>query len=196
MKYDKSSIQNRRKRSELIKKVVGIFLIIILYNLFLIMISKINRYEIPSIFGYKAYTISTNSMSPTIKQGDIIIIKEIKDADLEIGDIITFYQNGETITHRISDTKIIDEQKNYITKGDNNNVEDKERVQIEEIQGKYVLKIPILGHVISFLQNQVVILIVILIFLILYFIKLQMEEKKQNRREKKINEDKKNNYIE
>ena len=192
MKYDIDSINKRKKFSKSVKKVIDILLVVMIYNFILVAISCMNKISPISIFGYKAYIITTNSMEPNIHSGDIVIEKKYSESDLNIGDVVTFEQNGENITHRISDIEEDNSEKKYITKGDNNNIEDSQKITYDEIQGKEVIQIPYLGKMIQILNNEIVFLIVILILLILYFCKIQMKEKIENRREKKkIEEEKK-----
>ena len=187
--------KNKRNNEKIIKIVIDVILVILLYNILLVGISCINRIEEISVFGCKAYVITTNSMSPKLKDGDILIIKKEKEENLKIGDIITFQKNGINITHRI--TKIEEEQgkKIYTTKGDNNTVEDSEKVKYEEIKGKELIKIPLLGKFIKSLQNQIVFLLIILLILILIYWKINLIEKKNIRREKKKIEDERRQKI-
>ena len=75
----------------------------------------------------------SNSMSPVIEKGNKIIIK--KQNEYEIGDIITYINNdGNLITHRI----IKKYEDGFITKGDNNNTEDKEKVRKNQVLGKII----------------------------------------------------------
>lgn len=126
-------------------------------------------------------------MEPSIKHGDVILVKTVKQEELKQGDVITFELLGENITHRI----VALQDDGYQTKGDNNNIEDKYIVKYYQIKGKVILTIPYLGKVIDILNNEIIFLIVVLIILILMFFKLGMEEKKQIRRKKKHEEDQK-----
>ena len=130
-------------------------------------------------------------MEPNIHSGDIVIVKKYAEDDFKVGDIITFEQEGENITHRILNIEEDDLGKKYITKGDNNNIEDLTKITYGEIQGKKVIRIPYIGKIVQILNNEIVFLIIILILLILYFLKIQMDEKKENRREKKKIEEEK-----
>ena len=194
MKYDIDSINKRKKNIEIIQKILGIILIIMIYNMILIFISSDNLNNGVGLFGYKACIITSSSMEPSIYYGDVVVIKECKEKELQTGDVITFKQNQEVITHRI--LKIEENQQNgektYITKGDNNNIEDTEKITYSKIEGKCVLTIPYLGKTILALDNKIIVLIIILIILILSFYKIQRYEKIENRREKKkIEESKK-----
>ncbi len=193
MKYDIDSIKRRKIINNRIKKIVFIFIIIMLYNITLLYISYIDKFETPSFYVYEAYMIDTTSMEPTLNKNDVIIIKKCKEENLKKGDIITYKINGEIITHRI--IEIVQEEitgtNQYITKGDNNNVEDEDYILFSEIEGKMIIKIPGLGNVVNILKNGIVIILVILIFLIIYLNRAEMKEKSEVRREKKRIEDKK-----
>lgn len=177
--------KSKRKRNTTLKLVIDIILVILIYNVLLVGISCMNKIEKISIFGYKAYIITTNSMEPHIKEGDVIITKNEKEEDLQVGDIITFEKKGQVITHRITNIEDNEGKKSYTTKGDNNTIEDLEKVSYDEIVGKGILTIPKLGKLINLLENQIVFLIIILMILILCFCKIRIEEKKEIRREKK-----------
>lgn len=192
MKYNIESIEKRRKTIKNIKRVVNIVLIILVYNIVLLFISSINRTQNINIFRYKSYIITTNSMEPSIKVGDVVVTKSIKEKDLKEGDVITFRDNQEVITHRIVKIDNVDNMNYYITKGDNNNVEDQKKVVYSEIEGKSILIIPGLGKFIGILENKIMVLAILLVVLIICFWKIKIEEKRDSRREKKkIEEEKK-----
>ena len=147
----------------------------------IISISAILNKTGKSIFGYNMYIITTDSMKPNINSGDIIIINKADKENLKVGDVITFSQPEGLITHRI--VKI--EEDEYITKGDNNNIEDEKKVKYEQIKGRKVMKIPFLGKVVILLQDEVYIIVIIIIVLLIYLNVQTREEKDRIRREKK-----------
>ena len=59
------------------------------------------------LFGYKAFTVRTDSMSATdFDSGDVVFTKNVDPATLAEGDIIAYVSQqpdnfGETITHKI-----------------------------------------------------------------------------------------------
>ena len=124
-------------------------------------------------------------MSPSINTGDVIIVKKVQEEKLQAGDVITFKQQDKVITHRITHIDEQDGKKQYTTKGDNNNLEDNEKIEYSEIEGENVLTIPKLGYFIYALENQIVFLFIILILLITLFFKIRKDEKLENRREKR-----------
>ena len=191
MKYDIDSINRRKKRMQVLKKILSVFIIIFIYNIILIFISLENVNTGIGIFGYRAYIISSNSMEPTISLGDVVITKSYKKEKIYTGDVITFKQDGEVITHRILKIEDTNEGTVYTTKGDNNNIEDTEQITYSQIQGKSILTIPYLGKIILMLNNKIIVLIIILVFLILCFANIQKQEKIDIRREKKKIEEEK-----
>ena len=188
MKYDLESINKRKENVKIAKKVIEIIAIILIYNVILIAISSANKMNIINIFGYKSYIIKTNSMEPTIGINDVVIAKKVEKKEIKKGDVITFLQDGEVVTHRITQ---IDEEGNYTTKGDNNNIEDTFKITYDNIEGKHILTIPYLGAIVLALDNKIVFLIITLIVLIFMFVTILNEEKRENRREKKKIEDRK-----
>lgn len=188
MKYDIDSINRRKENVKIVKKIIEIIAIILIYNIILIFISSANQMSIVNIFGYKSYIIKTNSMEPTIKVNDVLITKKVEKEKIKVGDVITFIKNGEVITHRITQ---IDENGEYTTKGDNNNIEDTFKISYENIEGKNLLTIPYLGKIVEILDNKIVFLIITLIILIFMFMAIQNQEKKDKRKEKKRMEDEK-----
>ena len=193
MKYDIESIKKRKKVNHRVKKIVFIFIIIMLYNVTLLYVSYIDKFETPNFYLYKAYNITTTSMLPTIKVDDVIIIKKCKkETDIKKGDIITYKIDGDVITHRV--VEIIDHKDGsslqFVTKGDNNNMEDTEYIFFDDIEGKLLIKIPCLGKIISGLKSGIVIILITLIVLIVYLNRIEAKEKSETRRKKKQIEDK------
>lgn len=193
MKYDIDDIQKRKELHARIRKLVYIFLVIILYNIVLLYMSYIDKFDTPSFYIYKAYVITTNSMEPELKKDDVVVIKKANADNLKQGDIITFKQNGETITHRIVQIDDIEDGKLYITKGDNNNVQDEQGLRFDQIEGKLVIKIPQLGKMVASFKNGIIIVLVLLISAIIYLNRITAKERSNIRRAKKKLED--NKYI-
>ncbi len=82
---------------------------------------------------------NTSSMLPTLNHKTKAV--EIKPSTLNIGDIISYEEGGELIVHRIVDIGSDDLGVYYITKGDNNNAVDPNKIRKEQIQGKIVMLI-------------------------------------------------------
>lgn len=188
MKYDKESIKRRKNKVNTLSKILYVILIILIYNLVLVGISFISKQDFNGVFGYKAFNITTNSMEPNINKGDIIITKKVKNEDkLKKDDIITFWQDDEIITHRIIDITETNGEKRYITKGDNNNIPDLEKISFSQIEGVKVISIPYLGKIVEALENKIIFFIILLLILLIYLYRLNKTEKSEIRRQKRRN---------
>lgn len=195
MKYDKESIEKRKKTTRTFKRVMLVIVIILIYNVILLFFSSVNKLKNVSLFGYKSFIITTNSMEPSIKNGDAILTKKTKAEYLKEGDVITYNRDNKSITHRIIKVEKENNSYSFVTKGDNNNVEDKQKIKYDEIEGKKLITFPKFGYIIQAAENQLVILIITLVVLIFLLCRIQSEEKKYKRRVKKKNEAEEKNSL-
>ena len=105
---------------------------------------------------YKFYTVSSKSMSPVLRKGDLLVVKSIGDFPPHVEDIVTFKSPTERssyITHRIV-RENFEEELFFNTKGDNNSTEDPWRITPEMIVGKLSVSFPIVGYPILFLKSS------------------------------------------
>lgn len=161
---------------------------LLIYNVVLISQAIITQNKTPSFFGIKTYTIVSGSMQPELNIGDMVVVKETNDNELNVGDIIS-YRNGQSVvTHRIHKIYYKDGQKQYITKGDYNNVEDSIILTIDSIEGKVVNKLSGIGNITLFLQSKYSIIVITIIFFI-YFLS------RKNKKEDLINNDFENTKL-
>lgn len=192
MKYNKRLIERgnlfTKNILSFLKISIFVFVVIIIYNIFLTLISISNEKEITNVFGYSAYIITTESMKPTLNVGDLIITKKVNEKYLKKDDIITFSKNFEIITHRI----VIKNNEEYITKGDNNISEDLFVLKSDEILGRKVFKIPYLGNIIGGVKNIFHIFIIFITLITMYLHNRRKNKKMLIRRKKKRLEDEKN----
>lgn len=105
----------------------------------------------PRVTGSYTYTVLTNSMAPGYPPGTFIVVKPVPFGELRVGDVITYQlESGqpEVVTHRISGVSSTQQgARTYITKGDNNSVEDAAPVLEVQIRGKLFYTVPYLGSV-------------------------------------------------
>ena len=83
-------------------------------------------------------------------KGSLLYVKE-SAGGIQTGDVITFYRNGELVTHRV--VEINTDEKIYITKGDANQVNDVQPVAWSDVVGVPVFDIPVLGYPASFFEE-------------------------------------------
>lgn len=164
--------QNSKKLS--IPTILGIIFCLILVpilisNLVLIIKGYANPGEIPGYGKTKPLIVLTDSMEPTIKSGDLILIREVDFDDVEEGDIISYFesetQRTTTVTHRVIEI-IYDDNGNkleFVTQGDANNIKDGDHVTRGKLIGVYKTRIPVLGSVAIFLKSTPGLIVAILV---------------------------------
>ncbi|MBQ3406472.1 MAG: signal peptidase I [Lachnospiraceae bacterium] len=100
----------------------------------------------PRILGFKTYLVASGSMVPAIPVGSMIYARDVDPAALETDDIIVFFKTSDRdvpITHRVVVNNT--DSRTIITKGDANANADREPVRYDNIEGKVIWHIPMLG---------------------------------------------------
>ncbi len=156
-----------------VKKVFSIIfwivlVIVALYSIIIVVQKIFAKDKTPSFFGYKNFIVLTGSMSPELKIGDLVFVKDTDD--IKRNDIISFRVNNSVVTHRVIEVLEEDGVLKYMTKGDANSGVDTEILTTEDIEGKYVFKIPLVGNLVMFLKTPAGIFSLLLIFGIILFV--------------------------
>ena len=161
---------------------------ILVINCTLIAKSFLNKDEVPSIGGTFPLIVLTDSMYPEIESGDLIICHQEEAEDIQVNDIIAFFDpqgNGSSIvTHRVLEVTQENGELAFKTKGDANNTEDKSLVPANNLVGVYQTRIPGLGNVAIFMQSSTGLIVCVVLPIILLvgydIIRRRMYEKKKN----------------
>lgn len=155
-----------------IEKILGNILFYGLLAIFittsLVMLKVKSSGNQPSILGNKFFIVLTGSMSPTIKVGDLVIVKDIQPEDIKSNDVITFgsaYSDNIT-THRVKEVLNEDGKIKYITQGDANNVEDPMPVESEVVLGMVNKVIPKVGTIILWVQKNIMAILIVIVAII------------------------------
>jgi signal peptidase I, archaeal type len=177
-----------------VNRIVNFFLIMILtistiivfFSLVILISAYRNPEHVPDFFGYKPLIVLSGSMEKEIYTGDLVVAKVVNIEELNKGDIVAFknYEEDGTFfvtTHRIVDVITENAEKEFITKGDNNNVNDEKPVKLENVEGKYLFRISGLGTVAMLLKTGLGLAIffisIIAIFLVIFIIKRWVYDK-------------------
>ena len=111
----------------------------------------------PLVLPYKALTVLSGSMEPTIHVGAVVIDTPVSASDVKVGDIITFQRpdrQNELVTHRVIQIETgPNGQKQWITKGDANNVADAWRIPATGSGYKYDFSVPYIGWALAWMQT-------------------------------------------
>ena len=99
------------------------------------MVQRAQGKQMPVVFGYSFAVVVSGSMEPEIQVSDVVIVQSQKD--YQKNDIITFCDTltGDYVTHRII---FVSQDGTFLTKGDNNDSDDKLAIPQEAVVGKVV----------------------------------------------------------
>lgn len=114
------------------------------------------------LFGVRVYSVVSGSMEPEYPVGSLIYVKQVTPSEVKVGDVITFVLSNNTpATHRVID--IDSDAQLFYTQGDANfriNEETGEKefikdapVHFNNLIGKPVFKIPLLGYAAYYIQH-------------------------------------------
>ncbi len=162
-------------------KILDVIKIMLLMLLVLFVIATAYQKVIPgnpSVFGYRTYSIITNSMYPKIKKGDVILVHEQKISSYKVGDIVTFKGmdgdlKGKIVTHQIVGISKENGKRIFYTKG-LKNISNDPAVYEEQILGKYVYRFFLFSIVEKIMETKIGFALIILIPLgFIYFYEIK-----------------------
>jgi signal peptidase I len=102
------------------------------------------------------YVVLSGSMNPTFDTGSLVFVKPTDPSAIAEGDIITFSSSGDAsrlTTHRVVGINRENEI-NFITRGDANNVNDPNPVPAENLVGRVTGSVPYIGYLFGFAQTR------------------------------------------
>ncbi len=100
--------------------------------------------SVPIMLGYKVYNIVSPSMEPAIGINSVVYVKSLPAEEVQVGDVIAFYRDGDVVTHRVTENRQVEGFFN--TKGDANSQEDMDPVFYRNLIGKVTFVAPLLGN--------------------------------------------------
>lgn len=134
--------------------VTGILIIVIVFAIWNVLQMRKNPNELPTVMGFKFMSVLTGSMRPVLEPGDMIITQDVKAENLRKGDIITYRVDKHTlVTHRVAEVVNVDGELLFKTRGDANNVDDRNLVSAEHLVGTLLLAIPKGGYITNFIKS-------------------------------------------
>lgn len=108
----------------------------------------------PRLLGLDVFVVQSGSMEPAYHVGSVVYVKDVQPETLKNGDVITFNISSTLRgTHRIMDVIEDENGLSFQTKGDANNAPDGSPVKPEDIVGKVVMSVPLLGFLAASIQQ-------------------------------------------
>jgi signal peptidase I len=130
-------------------------------------------YAVPQVVGADhGLVVLSGSMEPKMSPGDAVIVREVPAAEIEQRDVITFQRTGSDTptTHRVLEVRQGENGPVYVTKGDANEERDQGTVPYDRVVGEVIFVIPVIGHLIQFVNTQVGFLTLVLTPMVLFVV--------------------------
>ena len=108
---------------------------------------------IPRYMGYEIFHIVSGSMEPEIPVGSAVYVEPVVAKDVEEGTVIAFYSGNSVVVHRVVRNYTFDGE--FVTKGDANEGEDLSTVKYDQLIGKVVFHLPVLGQLLMLFSTGV-----------------------------------------
>ncbi len=119
---------------------------------------------VPRVTGLRFVSVLSDSMSPTFERGGVLVVRPVDPSTIQVGDVIVFrqtYDSSSTIAHRVVAVTGTGSSFHFETKGDANEVADRELVPAAQVVGKVEFDVPLLGHAAHHLRTPLVFLLMI-----------------------------------
>ncbi len=178
------NVKPRRSAADIILKIVCIVLIVVLipilaFNLVLMVNSFINPGSLPNIAGYYPVAVTTDSLSPDVSYGDLMMCQKVDSSEIVTGDIVAFYitsKEGRVLSAgKVENVLSNDDGKlAMIVSGKQTNDNVISAVAPSDLIGRMSSTVPNLGNIVTFLQSgamRILCLILMVLFVILTMIR-------------------------
>lgn len=159
------------------KKVLNIITTVILVLLIALLIfmfyARASGHTV-SFFEFSFFRVSSASMEPTLMTGDIILVQKTSVTNIHKNDIVSYRgdegeMDGKVVTHRVITEPENDNGTWFLqTQGDADGTVPDPKITSDQLVGKYLVTIPLLGYLYSFFLTPVGLVTIVSIILILF----------------------------
>ena len=153
---------------------------------------NLRNMEVPTLGPFRIFIVLSDSMTPLMRTDDAVIVRSVDTKELNVGDIITLraFDNNAFITHRIMEKNTAEDGSGYefTTKGDNNNIADRFTTPEDLVVGRFTLRLPQLGRIITQAgENPLYVAVAVIVVIAIQFL-LGQAESSLNPKEKQKEE--------
>jgi signal peptidase I len=111
---------------------------------------------LPGIFGYRALTVVSGSMEPTLETGSVVLDDVISPLEARPGDILTFNdpERRRLLTHRLRRMRVEGGMAHMVTQGDANDAPERWSIPVTGEVGRVAYHVPKVGHLRAFISRR------------------------------------------
>jgi signal peptidase I len=100
---------------------------------------------LPTVWGWKATTVMSDSMAPSVRAGDIVVAMPVADPAASLGHVILVDDPDHAGRLRLHRLVGVTADGSLITRGDANAADDSSPIAPDEVHGLAVIRVPALG---------------------------------------------------
>lgn len=179
----------KMKKTIILYKIIHIcFVFIVAYSFVYTINTAITGRDYIHLLHYSFYNVKDTMMEPKLNKNDFLIIKDVSQNEIQIGDILFYNLNNNMNIDRLVSIKQDNGTTLYITKGENNYYPNIEEIDYSQIRGVVIINIPLLGFFTRILEYKVVTFAIFIILIGIYVYKDYINKNKLKRKRKKIKE--------
>ncbi|HEY2056647.1 MAG TPA: signal peptidase I [Solirubrobacterales bacterium] len=111
---------------------------------------------LPMAFGASSMVVKSGSMTPTIRTGDVVVVRSISPAEARVGEIVTFKDpdgGDRLLVHRVRAIVRHGARYYFTTQGDANTTREHWSVAATGTIGTVVYRVPLLGFAASWIGS-------------------------------------------
>lgn len=196
-------IFNKILSNKIVKILLNILKIIVFIILIGFILITVYQRIFPNsngIFGYRTFVIVSNSMSPELTIGDVILVKQKPIKDITFGDIISYKGmsgdfEGKIITHKVEQIKEEDNHTIFYTRGEANTALDP-AVYDDQVYGVVIYKFIFFSIISKIIRNTFGFILLIVIPLIYIYYSEIIDIKDRIKEKRKLTEEEEQAAIE
>ncbi|MBP5225366.1 MAG: signal peptidase I [Lachnospiraceae bacterium] len=154
-KTEDAAPKRRGRAGKILAAVCGVLLGLFVLACGILTVKHLLRPDVPAdVFGLAPVMMTTDSMAPAIRQGDLMLIERCAPEDVRTGDVILFrdprpQSAGGFVTHRVAE--VLDGS--FRTASDADGAADPVPVPAGNVLGRYRGTVPLLGSLAGFLKT-------------------------------------------
>jgi signal peptidase len=107
-----------------------------------------------AVAGLRVVVVTSGSMEPTLRAGDVVLVRPDGPSGVDKGDLIVYRTrpDGPWTIHRVVDTRVVDLELYFVTKGDRNKGIDPDLTPANAVYGEGVARLPYFGQVLRWVS--------------------------------------------